>query len=54
MPMTEPAYFTAFKNFAFTRTPSGVLTLRFHRERPCNIHRADAHRFAAGPVRDRE
>ena len=29
MPMTEPAYFTAFKNFAFTRTPSGVLTLRF-------------------------
>ena len=32
MPMTEPAYFTAFKNFAFTRTPSGVLTLRFHTE----------------------
>jgi hypothetical protein len=30
MPMTEPAYFTAFKNFVFTRTPSGVLTLRFH------------------------
>jgi len=30
MPMTEPAYFTAFKNFQFTRTPSGVLTLRFH------------------------
>ncbi len=30
MPMTEPAYFTAFKNFALTRTPSGVLTLRFH------------------------
>jgi hypothetical protein len=30
MPMTVPAYFTAFKNFAFTRTPSGVLTLRFH------------------------
>jgi enoyl-CoA hydratase/carnithine racemase len=28
--MTEPAYFTAFKNFHFTRTPSGVLTLRFH------------------------
>ena len=32
MPMTEPGYFTAFKNFAFTRTPSGVLTLRFHTE----------------------
>ena len=32
MPMTEPAYFTAFKNFAFTRTSSGVLTLRFHTE----------------------
>jgi enoyl-CoA hydratase/carnithine racemase len=32
MPMTEPAYFTAFKNFAFTRTRSGVLTLRFHTE----------------------
>ena len=30
MAMTEPAYFTAFKNFQFTRTPSGVLTLRFH------------------------
>ena len=30
MPMTEPAYFTAFKNFELTRTPSGVLTLRFH------------------------
>src|SRR5579859_7392482 len=28
--MPEPAYFTAFKNFEFTRTPSGVLTLRFH------------------------
>jgi len=28
--MTEPAYFTAFKNFECTRTPSGVLTLRFH------------------------
>jgi enoyl-CoA hydratase/carnithine racemase len=32
MPMTDPAYFTAFKNFAFSRTPSGVLTLRFHTE----------------------
>ena len=32
MPISEPAYFTAFKNFAFTRTPSGVLTLRFHTE----------------------
>ena len=30
MPMTEPAYFTGFKNFEFTRSPSGVLTLRFH------------------------
>ena len=30
MPMTEPAYFTAFKNFQFSRTPSGVLTMRFH------------------------
>jgi enoyl-CoA hydratase/carnithine racemase len=28
--MTEPSYFTAFKNYEFTRTPSGVLTLRFH------------------------
>jgi enoyl-CoA hydratase/carnithine racemase len=30
MPMTAPAYFTAFKNLGFSRTPSGVLTLRFH------------------------
>ena len=30
MSMTEPSYFTAFKNYEFTRTPSGVLTLRFH------------------------
>jgi enoyl-CoA hydratase/carnithine racemase len=30
MEMTEPAYFTAFQNFTFTRTPTGVLTLRFH------------------------
>jgi len=30
MSVTEPAYFTAFKNFEFIRTPSGVLTLRFH------------------------
>ena len=30
MSMTGPAYFTAFKNLAFSRTPSGVLTLRFH------------------------
>ena len=30
MPVTEPAYFTAFKNLAFSRTPSGVLTVRFH------------------------
>jgi len=30
MPMTEPAYFGAFKNFEFSRTLSGVLTLRFH------------------------
>jgi enoyl-CoA hydratase/carnithine racemase len=32
MQTTEPAYFTAFKNFAMTRTPSGVLTVRFHTE----------------------
>ena len=32
MEMTGPAYFTAFKNFAFTRTPTGVLTLRFQTE----------------------
>lgn len=30
MPAAEPPYFTAFRNFTFTRTPSGVLTLRFH------------------------
>jgi enoyl-CoA hydratase/carnithine racemase len=30
MSMNEPAYFAAFKNLAFSRTPSGVLTLRFH------------------------
>jgi enoyl-CoA hydratase/carnithine racemase len=30
MSMTEPAYFTGFNNFDCTRTPSGVLTLRFH------------------------
>jgi enoyl-CoA hydratase/carnithine racemase len=30
MSMTEPAYFTGFENFECTRTPSGVLTLRFH------------------------
>ena len=30
MSMPEPSYFTAFKNFAFSRTPSGVVTLRFH------------------------
>jgi enoyl-CoA hydratase/carnithine racemase len=30
MTVNQPAYFTAFKNLAFTRTPSGVLTLRFH------------------------
>jgi enoyl-CoA hydratase/carnithine racemase len=28
--MTEPTYFTAFKNLQMRRTPSGVLTLRFH------------------------
>ena len=32
MDMTEPAYFTAFRNFTLTRTPTGVLTLRFHTE----------------------
>jgi enoyl-CoA hydratase/carnithine racemase len=30
MEMTEPTYFTKFENFAFTRSPAGVLTLRFH------------------------
>jgi hypothetical protein len=30
MSMTKPAYFAAFKNLSFTRTPSGVLTLKFH------------------------
>ena len=30
MTMTEPAYFTAFNNLQLRRTPSGVLTLRFH------------------------
>jgi enoyl-CoA hydratase/carnithine racemase len=30
MRITDPAYFTAFKNFEFSRTPSGVLTFRFH------------------------
>jgi enoyl-CoA hydratase/carnithine racemase len=30
MSTIQPAYFTAFKNLVFTRTPSGVLTLRFH------------------------
>ena len=30
MPMAEPAYFTEFKNLDFSRTLSGVLTLRFH------------------------
>ena len=30
MTMTAPGYFTAFKNLEFTRTPSGVLTVRFH------------------------
>ena len=33
MTMTEPTYFTAFKNLEFSRTPSGVLTLRFHTDR---------------------
>ena len=30
MTMTGPEYFTAFKNLEFTRTRSGVLTVRFH------------------------
>ena len=30
MQMTEPTYFTAFKNLALSRTQSGVLTVRFH------------------------
>jgi hypothetical protein len=28
--VTEPVYFTAFKDLALSRAPSGVLTLRFH------------------------
>ena len=28
--VTDPAYFTAFANLAMERTPSGVLTVRFH------------------------
>ena len=28
--VSEPAYFTAYENFAVTRTASGVLTVRFH------------------------
>lgn len=28
--MTDPDYFTAYENIAMSRTPSGVLTLRFH------------------------
>jgi enoyl-CoA hydratase/carnithine racemase len=30
MDMTDPAYFAAFENLAFTRTATGVLTLRFN------------------------
>jgi enoyl-CoA hydratase/carnithine racemase len=30
MTMTDPAYFTSYKNLQMSRTPSGVLTLRFH------------------------
>jgi enoyl-CoA hydratase/carnithine racemase len=30
MTMTEPTYFTAFENLDLRRTPSGVLTVRFH------------------------
>jgi hypothetical protein len=30
MSVAEPAYFSAFKNLAFSRTPSGVLAVRFH------------------------
>jgi enoyl-CoA hydratase/carnithine racemase len=33
MTANEPAYFTSFENFEFSRTPSGVLTLRFHTDR---------------------
>jgi enoyl-CoA hydratase/carnithine racemase len=29
-PARTPAYFTAFENIAMSRTPSGVLTVRFH------------------------
>src|SRR5271155_4859811 len=30
--MAGPRYFTEFTNLEFTRTPSGVLTVRFHTE----------------------
>jgi enoyl-CoA hydratase/carnithine racemase len=30
MTTSDPGYFTAFKNMEMSRTPSGVLTLRFH------------------------
>ena len=51
MPVTEPAYFTAFKNFEFTRTPSGVLTFRFHTDGgPATFTGPDAHRPSPGAV----
>jgi hypothetical protein len=43
MAKTEPSYFTAFKNFAPTRTPSGVLAFRFHTDGgPATFTGADA------------
>ena len=30
MSTTEPRYFSAYENFVLERSPSGVLTVRFH------------------------
>jgi hypothetical protein len=49
MPTTEPAYFSAFKNFAFTRTPSSVLTLRFHTEGGPATFTGQTHPISPGP-----
>ena len=31
-PAADPGYFTKYRNFALSRSASGVLTLRFHTE----------------------
>lgn len=43
MRITDPAYFTAFKNFEFSRTPSGVLTFRFHVRQRLSRRMAEAY-----------